>query len=83
MDKEEIEQRVITAMAEVLAIDSTKVRLNSNIRDDFDASSLDLVQLVWTLEEEIGKEIPDDDIESFVTAGDIVDYVARLYGDSH
>ena len=43
--------------------------------DDLGADSLDIVDLVMTLEEEFDTEIPDEDIENLKTVGDIVKYI--------
>lgn len=51
--------------------------MDGDLREDFDASSLDLVQLLWTLEEELDEEIPDDAADSFKTGRDIVDYIVN------
>ena len=49
-----------------------------DLLNDFDADSLDIVDMVMTLEDEFGIEVPDDAIESLHTVGDVVRFV-----DSH
>ena len=51
---------------------------DSDIMSDFEADSLDIVDMVMTLEDEFGIEVPDDAIESLRTVGDVVKFV-----DSH
>ena len=48
---------------------------DSEVIDDLGADSLDIVDLVMTLEEEFDTEIPDEDIENLKTVGDIVKYI--------
>ena len=55
------------------------VSSEANLLDDLGADSLDVVELVMALEEEFGIEVPDEDVESIRTIGDIVQYVgARI-----
>ena len=77
MVRQEIERKVISVLSEVLAIEERQVSMDGDLREDFDASSLDLVQLLWTLEEELDEEIPDDAADSFKTGRDIVDYIVN------
>lgn len=61
-------QRVVTERLCTTAFTST-----TRIRD-LDADSLDLIQIVMDLEDEIGIKVPDVDIERFITVGDLVEY---------
>ncbi len=49
--------------------------MESDIMEDFEAVSLDLVDLVMSLEDEFNMEVPDDQIENFRTVGDVVRYI--------
>ena len=51
------------------------VTMESNIADDLGADSLDVVDLVMSLEEEVDAEFPDEDIESIKTVGDVVKFI--------
>jgi len=68
-------ERIREIICEQLDLDEDKVTMDSNIVTDFDADSLDIVDLVMSLEDEYGLEVPDDEIENFHTVGDIVRYV--------
>ena len=68
-------ERIRELLAEQLDIDEEKITMDSNILEDFEADSLDVVDMVMTLEDEFGVEIPDDDIENFHTVGDVVRFV--------
>ena len=61
-----------------LDIDPAKITMESDIMSDFEADSLDIVDMVMTLEDEFGIEVPDDAIETLRTVGDVVNFV-----DSH
>ncbi len=54
--------------------DTSKITLDSRI-EDFDADSLDVVEIIMALEDEFGIEIPDETAEEFETIQDIVDYL--------
>ena len=62
-------------IAEQLDIEADTITLESNFSEDLDADSLDLFELVMSLEEEYGVEIPSEDLEKMATVGDIVTYL--------
>ena len=59
-----------------LAVEPEKVTLTASFIDDLGADSLDIVELVMTMEEEFDLDIPDEDAEKMKTVGDVVKYVA-------
>ena len=62
-------------IADQLSVDEDKITLESNFKEDLDADSLDLFELVMALEEEYGIEIPSVELESLTTVGAIIDYL--------
>lgn len=52
-----------------------EVKAESNFKDDLGADSLDLFELVMSMEEEFGVEIPSEDLEKIETVGDVIDYL--------
>ena len=68
-------ERVREIICSQLDLDEDRVTMDSNILEDFDADSLDLVDLVMSFEDEFGIEVPDDQAENFHTVGDIVRYI--------
>ena len=62
-------------ICEQLDLEEDAVTMDSDILEDFEADSLDLADLVMTLEDEFHLEVPDEEIENFHTVGDIVRYV--------
>lgn len=62
-------------ICEMLDVDENAVTMDSVILEDFDADSLDLVEIVMGVEEQFGIEIPDNAIEEFHTVGDVVRYI--------
>ena len=65
-------EKIRALLAEQLDIDPAKITMDSDIMGDFEADSLDIVDMVMTLEDEFGIEVPDDAIESLRTVGDVV-----------
>lgn len=67
--------KVKDIIVEQLDVDADKVTLGSSLIDDLGADSLDVVDLVMSLEEEFDVEIPDEAVEGIKTVGDIVKYI--------
>ena len=72
---EQIFEKIRAILAEQLDIDEDRITMDSNIMEDFDADSLDLVDMVMSLEDEFGIEVPDEDVEKFHTVGDVVRFI--------
>jgi len=73
-------ERVKKIVVEQLGVDESEVKPNASFVDDLNADSLDLVELVMSLEEEFSNEtkrleIPDEDAEKIKTMQDAVDYL--------
>ena len=68
-------EKVRAIIVEQLDAEEEKVTLTSNIQDDLGADSLDIVDLVMSFEEEFDMEIPDDQVETIKTVGDIVKFI--------
>ncbi len=70
-----IDERVKKIVIEQLSVKEEDVNLNSSFVDDLGADSLDTVELVMTLEEEFGCEIPDEEAEKIQTVQQAIDYI--------
>ena len=55
--------------------DSDSLTMETSLKEDLDADSLDAVEVIMALEEAFDIEIPDEDAENFKTIGDIVEYI--------
>ena len=70
-----IEDKVKKIIAEKLSVDLDEVVPAASFVDDLGADSLDLVELIMSMEEEFDVEISDEDAEKLVTVGDAFEYV--------
>ncbi|GAA0069419.1 acyl carrier protein [Clostridium sardiniense] len=68
-------EKIQEIIAEKLSVDADEITLDSSFVDDLNADSLDIVELIMALEDELDMEIPDEDVEGFKTVGDVVEYV--------
>ena len=68
-------EKVAQILAEQLDVDVDEIKLTTDMVDDLGADSLDIVDLLMTLEDEFDIEIPDEDVEGVRTVGDLVKYL--------
>ncbi|MBA7700719.1 Acyl carrier protein [subsurface metagenome] len=76
-------ERLKKIVVEQLGVEEEEVVTSASFVDDLGADSLDLVELIMTLEEEFSNpsqkvEIPDEDAEKLVTVQDAIDYIKDL-----
>jgi len=69
------EEKVKNIIIEQLGVSADEVVPAASFVDDLGADSLDLVELVMVLEEEFGREIPDEDAEKIQTVQDAISYI--------
>lgn len=62
-------------IVDLLGVDEEKVTRDAKFREDLEADSLDLVELIMAFEEKFGGEISDEDAQSITTVGEAVDYI--------
>jgi acyl carrier protein len=67
--------RLKKIVVEQLGVDEEEVKPEASFVDDLNADSLDLVELIMSLEEEFATEISDEDAERIRTVGDAVEYI--------
>ncbi|GAB4557789.1 MAG: acyl carrier protein [Anaerolineae bacterium] len=68
-------ERVRDIIVDQLGVDPEKVTMEASFREDLEADSLDLVELIMAFEEEFGGEISDDEAQKITTVGDAVRYL--------
>ncbi len=70
-----VEEKVKNIIVEQLGVDMETVTPEASFIDDLGADSLDIVELVMTMEEEFDLEIPDEDAEKIKTVNDVINYI--------
>ncbi|MEG1286560.1 MAG: acyl carrier protein [Clostridium sp.] len=68
-------EKIRGIIADKLSINEEEITMESTFLEDLNADSLDLVELMMALEDELETEIPDEDTEGFSTVGDVVNYL--------
>ena len=68
-------EKIAALLNEKLDIDIADVTLEASFKDDLEIDSLDLFDLVMSIEEEFGLEIPSEELEKLTTVGAMVDYL--------
>lgn len=68
-------EKVRDIIVDQLGVDGEEVTLKASLVDDLGIDSLEIFEIVMSLEEEFGVEIPNEDIEEIKTTGDIVKYI--------
>ena len=67
--------RLQAIVAEQLGVETEKITPDAEFIQDLNADSLDMVELVMSLEEEFGVEISDEEVEKIIKVSDAVDYI--------
>ena len=79
MNRQEVFEKVRKIIVDQLGADESKVTMEARFREDLEADSLDLVELIMGFEEEFGGKIEDEDAEQIRSVGQAVDFlVSRM-----
>lgn len=68
-----VESRIVEIIADQLGVKAEKVTMGARFREDLEADSLDLVELMMAFEEEFGGEISDEQAQKVATVGEVVE----------
>lgn len=68
-------EKIKSIISEQLEVEEEEIKLESELIEDLGADSLDIVDLVMSIEDEFEVEVPDEAIESIKTVGDIVKFI--------
>ncbi len=77
MSKEDILAKLKPIIAEQLGVDESEVKEDASFTEDLNADSLDLVEMIMSLEEQFHLQISDEDAEKITTVGEAVDYISE------
>ncbi|MBQ6714328.1 MAG: acyl carrier protein [Clostridia bacterium] len=68
-------EKIAEILAEQLDADKESITAETRIAEDLGADSLDVVELLMSIEDEFDVEVPDEEIENVKTVGDVVEYI--------
>ena len=74
--------RIRDIIVDLLGVEPEKVTAEARFREDLEADSLDLVELIMAFEEEFGGEISDEDAQKISTVGEAVAYVEERMAET-
>ncbi len=68
-------EKIAGILAEQFDVEKKVINMDTNLQDDLGADSLDVVDILMSIEDEFDVEVPDEEIENIATVGDIVSYI--------
>ncbi len=71
-------KKIKEMIAEQFRIDGEDITMDTSFREDLDADSIDLVELIMSLEDEFDLEVEDEEVENIKTVGDAVNYINSI-----
>lgn len=77
MTRENIAEEIKKLISESLSTDINEIKEDSKFVDDLGADSLDIVELVMSMENKFDIEIPDEDAQKIKTVGEAIDYISQ------
>ena len=70
-------EKIRELIVEQFGVDEDRVSMETSFTDDLNADSLDVVELIMSIEEEFNLEIDDSEVENIHTVGDVVNYISE------
>jgi acyl carrier protein len=70
-----VEERITEIIVDLLGVERDKITPEASFREDLEADSLDLVELIMAFEEAFGGEISDEEAQQITTVGEAITYV--------
>lgn len=76
-----IEDKILDIVAEQFNVDKDSISLETSFKNDLNADSLDLVEMIMALEDEFNLELEDENIEDINTINDVIVQIDKLTSD--
>jgi acyl carrier protein len=77
---DDIQGRITNIVVDLLGVDAEAVTPDAHFRNDLEADSLDLVELIMAFEEEFGGDISDEDAQKINTVGEAISFIKNQQG---
>lgn len=77
MNQDEVFAKVKDIIIDQLGVEENAITMDASFRDNLEADSLDLVELIMAFEEEFGGEISDEEAQNITTVGEAVKYLSN------
>ncbi len=74
-------ERLKTMISDQFGIDEDDIDMDTSFKDDLNADSLDLVELIMAIEDEFDLQVADEEVENIQTVGDAVNYISKLINE--
>lgn len=77
MDENEIQEKVVSIVAEQMGVDKGEISRDTHFINDLNADSLDTVELIMEFEDEFETSIPDEEVDKIQTVGNAIDFIKQ------
>jgi acyl carrier protein len=74
-------EKIRKMISDQFGIDEDDIDMDTSFKDDLNADSLDLVELVMAIEDEFDLQVADEDVENIKTVGDAVNYINEILNE--
>ena len=78
MDKNQVFDKVKAVILDELEVAEAKVTMDTKLKEDLGADSIDAVQIIMALEDEFDIKLEDDNLEKISTVGDVVEFILQV-----
>lgn len=70
-------EKLSKIIADQLSMEQSKIKADTSLKEDLQADSLDIVEIIMSIEDEFEIQVDDDDALAFKTVGDVVEYIEK------
>ena len=78
MTRQDLENKIIELVADKLGISNSEITMEADFRRDLSADSLDVSELIMSLENDFSIRVPESDMVNLKTVGNVVDYIEKV-----
>ncbi len=74
-------EKIKKLISDQFGIDEDSIEMETSFKDDLNADSLDIVELVMAIEDEFDLQVADEEVENIQTVGDAVNYINEILNE--